>query len=210
MNINDWVVRVRVPDDGEMHTVILLLHGWTGDENAMWVFASRLPRKCMLIAPRGPYLTPLGGYGWHPYRSKAWPWVDDFRPTVDALNELLQQKNFLQAEFSNFHIVGFSQGAALAYTFLSLNPEKVQTVAGLSGFLPDGYQEQVIDHPLRGKNIFSAHGTQDELVPVDRARKGIDLLQEAGADVTYCEDNVGHKLSASCFRGLELFYSKYI
>jgi len=36
----------------------------------------------------------------------------------------------------------------------------------------------------------------------------IGLLENAGATVTYCEDNVGHKLSIKCFRGLEAFYEK--
>jgi predicted esterase len=53
-----------------------------------------------------------------------------------------------------------------------------------------------------------AHGTQDALVPVARARQARQILLEAGAQVTYCEDDVGHKLSASCFRGLETFFAR--
>jgi predicted esterase len=60
---------------------------------------------------------------------------------------------------------------------------------------------------LQGKNVFLAHGTQDSLVPVDRARQAAATLQEAGADVILCEDEVGHKLSASCFRNLQDFIS---
>jgi len=38
---------------------------------------------------------------------------------------------------------------------------------------------------------------------VDRARASIGLLEKAGAQITYCEDEVGHKLSAGCLRALE-------
>ena len=105
---------------------------------------------------------------------------------------------------SNF--VGFSQGAALAYTFALLYPEGVSSLAGLSGFLPDGALTLAKGQPLKRKPIFLAHGTQDELVPVKRARQAVKLLEQAGAQVTYCEDDVGHKLSVSCFRGLESFF----
>jgi predicted esterase len=41
------------------------------------------------------------------------------------------------------------------------------------------------------------------MVTIDRARASIELLEQAGAQVTYCEDEVGHKLSANCLRALE-------
>jgi predicted esterase len=55
-----------------------------------------------------------------------------------------------------------------------------------------------------------AHGTLDELVPVVRARQAVALLQQAGAQVDYCEDNVGHKLSATCFRSMQVFFEDVI
>ena len=73
----------------------------------------------------------------------------------------------------------------------------------LAGFVPSGLDELVLKKPLAGKNVFVAHGTQDQQVPIDRARASIELLEQAGAQVTYCEDEVGHKLSANCLRALE-------
>jgi len=54
--------------------------------------------------------------------------------------------------------------------------------------------------------VFITHGSKDILVPVDRARQAAELFDLVGAKVTYCEHDVGHKLNASCFRGLEIFY----
>jgi predicted esterase len=45
-------------------------------------------------------------------------------------------------------------------------------------------------------------------VPIALGRRAVEILELAGASVTYCEDEVGHKLSASCFRGLEAFFSR--
>ncbi len=175
----------------------------------MWVFSPRMPKDAFLIAPRGLYRSPLGGFGWHSDLEYAIPWVDDFRSAVDALQEILTPACFPTADFSNLSVVGFSQGAALAYSMALLFPQRVRTVAGLSGFMPDGAEALARNRPLQGKPVFVAHGRQDDLVPVTRARQTVDLLEQAGAQVSYCEDDVGHKLSLSCFRGLEAFLAAH-
>jgi hypothetical protein len=46
-------------------------------------------------------------------------------------------------------------------------------------------------------------------VPVEKARWSVELMQRAGSDVTYCEQQAGHKLSVSCFRALESFFASH-
>ena len=208
--VDNWVLRERNPGGPGDHPVILLLHGWTGDENSMWIFANRLPENAWLVAPRGLYRTALGGYGWQPSLDRTWPDIDEFRPAMEAIWNLLTPKNFPSMERRQIHIVGFSQGAALGYSLGLAYPQQVGVIAGLSGFAPGGVESLVSSRPLRGKACFMAHGTQDQLVPVARARQARQVFLDAGAQVTYCEDEVGHKLSASCFRGLEKFFAKSI
>lgn len=204
---SEWIVRFRQPEGQGSWPVFLLLHGWTGDETSMWIFASRLPEQAVLIAPRGLYPTQPSGYSWVLRQENRWPTVADFEPAIERLDEILTWRNFPVADFSRLHLVGFSQGAALSFAFLLTQPERITSVAGLSGFLPEDSQVIAQRQPIIGKRLFLAHGTQDRLVPVERARQAVDILETAGAQVVYCEDDVGHKLSASCFRGLEAFYS---
>jgi hypothetical protein len=35
----------------------------------------------------------------------------------------------------------------------------------------------------------------------------MSLLEQAGAQITYCESEVGHKVSADCLRALETFFA---
>lgn len=208
--IAGWTVRVRTPESAGPHPIILMLHGWTGDENAMWVFARRMPPEALLIAPRGPVPVGPGGFGWHDNLGETWPRVEHFRPAVESLVDLLTPFNFPSGDLDQpLRLVGFSQGAALAFTFALLNPKWIRAVAGLSGFLPAGAASLVQGKPLRGKPVFMAHGTQDVLVPVERAREAVRVLQQAGARVAYCEDDVGHKLSTACFSSLGAFFQRY-
>jgi phospholipase/carboxylesterase len=201
-----WTIRTRQPDGEGPFPVIFLLHGWTGDENAMWVFADRLPATHLLVAPRGLYATPLGGYGWVENHKKVWSSIADFQPAVGALSALLTEKLLPDADFARISLVGFSQGAALSYALALLQPGCFERVAGLSGFMPTGNEILVNERSLSGKPVFIAHGAKDEIVPIEKAHQAADALELAGARVIYCEDDVGHKLSASCFHGLEVFF----
>lgn len=206
LQLQDWIMRVRQPPGEGIFPVLLMLHGWTGNENSMWVFSSHLPQDYLCIAPRGLYAEAQGGYSWYAHRKYGLPTLTEFEPAITALLILLTPVNFPAADFTRLHLVGFSQGAALAYSFALLYPEKVTTMAGLSGFVPEASESFFRDNRLNGMPVFIAHGTQDELVPVERTRLGIGLLERAGAIVSYCEDDVGHKLSSSCFRSLGEFY----
>lgn len=203
---DDWVVRVHIPEGQGPFPVFLLLHGWTGDEDAMWIIASRLPKHALILAPRGVFTAGPRGYAWYEASTKPWPHMGDFDIANQRLSQLLNLALFPQGNFDQLHVVGFSQGAAAGYAFTLLNPERVSSLAGLAGFMPEGSSYFAKDGRLKRLPVFVTHGTQDVMVPVEYARESVSILEQAGAKVTYCEDDVGHKLSASCFRGLEKFY----
>jgi phospholipase/carboxylesterase len=210
LKFHDWVIRYREPEGDGHHPVIWLLHGWKGDEESMWVFASQLPEEYLILAPRGRFPATNGGYSWYPMREQGWPSLDSLTPTTYELLELMDNWPLAapQGDFTRFRLAGFSQGAAFAYAFMLLNPERVQAVAGLAGFLPLDTENFIKGQSLKGMKVYVSHGLNDVIVPVEKAREAVRLFDQAGADVTFCESNVGHKLSADCFKGLEVFFEK--
>jgi phospholipase/carboxylesterase len=103
--------------------------------------------------------------------------------------------------------MGFSQGAAMSNVLAFLYPQRIRKVGILAGFVPAELNNLVSQRPLEGKSFFVAHGTKDESVTIDRARASIEILEQAGAQVTYCEDEVGHKVSITCLRALKKFFA---
>jgi len=207
INVGDWIVRQRVPDEGGPFHLILLLHGWTGDENSMWIFASRLPSNYIILSPRGISDAPLGGFGWEGKGGAGWPTADNFQDAIGALFDLVASIQHPELSTDHFDVMGFSQGAALAYTMLLQHPERINKLAGISGFLPEGLGEEIKDRRLLDKKIFVAHGRRDDMVSIDRARSVVKELKSAGSEVIYCEEDVGHKLSAGCFRAMDDYFS---
>jgi phospholipase/carboxylesterase len=202
-----WTLRVRPAQKPKR--LMLLIHGFTGDENSMWVFARGLSLDTWTIAPRAPHSAESGGYTWRPLHRLDFgkPNLEQLRPPAEELIRLVDAyQEEMGIDASVFDVMGFSQGAVMCNVLSFLYPHRIRKVGALAGFVPSGLEELIPKHPLKGKHFFVAHGTKDETVTVERARQSINLLEQAGARVTYCEDEVGHKVSARCMSALNDFF----
>lgn len=209
VSFQDLTVRFRRASE-EPRRLLLLVHGWTGDENSMWVFVRNFDPHYWLVAPRAPYATSPSGYSWRPAHGHAGqgPTFDDLKPSAETLLRFVDAyaaENHLDP--AQFDAIGFSQGAVLVATLALLHPERIGRAGVLSGFLPAGAEPLASLQPVRGKPFFVAHGTHDTTVPIEIGRRSVQLLEQAGADVTYCEDEVGHKLGAGCMRALQAYFA---
>ena len=205
----DWTIRVKPPEQRPAK-VLLLLHGWTGDETSMWFFASNLSNSFWLIAPRAPYPAPQGGFSWRPLSSDSThpATYEQMRPSAAMLLDLIDRWGIANSvDVGQVDIMGFSQGAALSLTFALTYPKRVRKIGILAGFPPREIDSLVETRQLDGKPVFVTHGTSDKLVPIHMAQQTLGILEKAGAKVTYCEADVGHKVSSECLRALEDFFS---
>jgi phospholipase/carboxylesterase len=210
LTIGSWKLKVQTPlSSAAPQRVIFLIHGWTGDERSMWVFASRLPKDALLIAPRAPYASnhpQFGGYSWVEKRAGEFSRMEAFVPALGSFGQLLNklEQQYAEADFSHLGFVGFSQGAAFSFAYAMRHPDRVAQLAALAGFLPTDSESQL--PALASLPVFIAHGTQDETVPVSMAREARTALESAGAHVRYCESDTGHKLGANCAAELSEFF----
>ncbi len=204
----EWKFRFR-PAHGEPSQLLLLIHGLSGDENSMWIFARNLPNHLAVLAPRGIHNAREGGYTWRKVRPdmKGLPSMDELRPSADALISFIDDWSKTEGiSVDQFNVVGFSQGAALTYTLAILHPDRIRAMAALSGFIPQGAEELVSSGVLVGKPIFVSHGRQDDMVPIELARRSVTLIEASGTKVMYCETDGGHKVSAECFSNLAAIF----
>jgi phospholipase/carboxylesterase len=204
-----WTLRVRESTNPEPR-LLLMIHGITGDENSMWVFARDMPADYRIIAPRAPYTADPSGYSWRPpqFENMDGPSIEWFKKSAGALIQLVDGYSAsVGLDSTVFDVIGFSQGGVMSNVLTFLYPRRIRKAGILSAFVPSGLEELISQRPLEGKPVFVAHGTKDETVPVDRANTSIALLKQAGAVVTYCEDDVAHKMSVNCLRKLKEFLS---
>lgn len=192
------VYRSRLPDAESVPPAVVLVHGWLGNENVMWAFEAALPPGAAVFSPRAP-VEAEGGYGWWVERDDA----DGLRHGLAALREFVTALPRVHAiDPARLALVGFSQGAAVSAALLLSDPGLLRGVALLAGFLPEVAHGWAAPGLLAGRRVFITHGLKDEIVPVAEARRARETLSGAGADVTYSEHPVAHKLSPPGLREL--------
>jgi phospholipase/carboxylesterase len=181
---------------------VVLLHGRTGDESVMWVVAEALPSAGLMIAPRGLFPSPDGGFSWSEPAPHRKPTFEELTPAVTALGVLVDKLELEGSlDRSRLILVGFSQGAALAFAAARDGRIRPKGIVALAGLLPEGD----VTH-LRQVPIFWGHGTRDKLVPIEEARFGAGRLRRAGAVVHFCEADVDHRVGVECMRGLKQWW----
>lgn len=203
------VHRARVPGQAgaEPYPAVVMVHGWLGNEKVMSVFDQTLPPGVVAVSPRAPFEVGPHSFGW--YRR-----LDDgegFRAGLAALREFVTGlPRAYPVDPERLWLLGFSQGAAMSFGLLLSDPALAAGAVGLAGFVPDFAQGWAKPGRLAGKAALILHGAQDEAVSVDQAQAARQLLIRAGAEVTYREYPVGHKLNADGTRDLKKWLAEHV
>ena len=129
-----------------------------------------------------------------------------YQETAASFSQWLQEYIFVnKLQNIPIYLTGFSQGAMMVYALMLLYPGQYQLAACIAGALVSDAEALVTPERVSKANFYIAHGTLDRIIPVEQARRAAHLLEEAGANVIYCESPTGHKASAECHANLAVF-----
>lgn len=202
------VHRVLEPGGAGPFPTVIMLHGRSGDENAMWIFAHVVPKNWLLISPRGIKPDPSGGFAWHPRERDEWPPLSKFDEAVATLRGFVEiLPGLYQADPNQIYLMGFSQGAATAYAAAMRHPGLIQGIAGLVGFVPVDCDAAIETQVLKNLPIFMAVGKSDRFIPYSRVQSCAQTLRDAGANLAYFEYETGHRLNANGVRDLKAWWA---
>ena len=189
----------------DKNPLLLLLHGYGSNEEDLFSFATELPEEYFVISARAPHDMMYGSYAWYAINFDADE--NKFSDIVQAQQSRDIITNFIDELVSNYPIdsknvtlIGFSQGTILSYAVALSYPEKVQRLVAMSGYLNteiaiDGYKNS----DFSNLKIFVSHGTVDQVIPIEWARKSIPVIESLGIPVVYKEYPVGHGVAPQNF-----------
>lgn len=201
------VHRVAEPAGDGPHPTVVMLHGRSGNEDVMWIFAPAVPDNWLLVAPRAIKEDPAGGYSWRIRKKDEWPTLNQFDVPVGAVVDFINAlPELYDADLDRLYLMGFSQGAAMAYALAMHYPPLVRGVAGLVGFVPMDCDDMMTAAPLEDMPIFMAVGRQDPRIPYARSVACAHTLQMVGADLDYHEYDMEHRLNAQAMRDLKAWW----
>ena len=204
------VYQIREPKiKADKNPLLLLLHGYGSNEADLFSFAAELPEEYYVVSARAPYDLQYGSYAWYAINFDAEQnKFSDHDQAVISRDLVLNFIDELIANYpidaSNVTLIGFSQGSILSYSIALSYPEKVQNVAAMSGYLNlDIIKENFQNNDFSNLKIFASHGTVDQVIPVDWARKSPAILESLGIKTTYKEYPIGHGVSPQNFYDLK-------
>jgi len=94
-------------------------------------------------------------------------------------------------------LAGFSQGGAIALHTGLRYPLRLAGILALSTYLPLADTLAQEAHPAnRGIPILMAHGTEDAIIPMPRARRSCELLAASGYSIEWRDYSMGHSVCA--------------
>ena len=193
----------------DKNPLLLLLHGYGSNEEDLFSFASELPDEYYVISARAPYDLQYGSYAWYAINFDADQnkFSDQSQAVLsrDLVVTFLEElKTKFPIDISNITLIGFSQGSILSYSIALSYPKIVQRVGALSGYLNlDTTIVNYQNNDFSGLKIFSSHGTVDQVIPVEWARKTDPILKSLGINSTYKEYPIGHGVSPQNFYDLK-------
>lgn len=201
-------------NSSEAPPAIIMLHGFGSDENDLFSFASELPDKYAIISLKGPIrMQPYGNAWYNIYFDNSQGKFSDDEQAIQSRELVLKCIDEIIEEYkidkNNITLLGFSQGTILSFAVALSYPEKVKNVIGLSGYinqeiLKKGYE----NNDFKKLKVYSSHGSVDQVIPVQWARKTKPFLEALNIDYTYSEFPVGHGVAPQNFLELKAWLAK--
>jgi phospholipase/carboxylesterase len=189
----------------DKNPLLLLLHGYGSNEEDLFSFATELPDEYYIVSARAPYDLMYKSYAWYAINFDAdenkFSDIDQAQVSRDLIVKFIDE---LAANYpidaNNVTLIGFSQGCILSYAVAVSFPEKVQRVVAMSGYFNEKIAvENYAANDFSQLRIFASHGTVDQVIPVDWARKAAPGLKQLGIDITFKEYPVGHGVAPQNF-----------
>lgn len=193
----------------DKNPLILMLHGYGSNEADLFSFAPELPDEYYIISARAPYDLQYGSYAWYAINFDAdqnkFSDNDQARISRDKISDFIDEMiRKYSIDSTDVTLFGFSQGSILSYAVALSYPEKINKVIAMSGYLNlEIVADDYLKNNLSKLNIFASHGTVDQVIPVEWARKTALVLEKLGINITYKEYPVGHGVAPQNFYDLK-------
>jgi len=205
MNLSLHHITRPAKTNADLPNALFLFHGYGSDENDLFSFASELPEDLFIISVRAPMPMQPHGNAWYTIH---WDGPDGkFNDTEEAIQSRDLIANFIKEATKAYHLnsntvslLGFSQGCILSLAVALSYPKLAKNVIGLSGYIDaDMLQPGFENADFSELNIFTSHGTVDQVIPIDWAEKTPVFLEKIGIKTELKKYPVGHGVAPQNF-----------
>jgi phospholipase/carboxylesterase len=213
----DLLYTAHVPAGDGPHPTILLLHGWGANAHDLLGLAPLLHGGgALVLSPQGPVAFEIAqgilGFGWWPITPSREMDPHAFEAARQLLREFLDEacKRY-PVDRRKIVVVGFSQGGVMGYDLVLSDPARFAGLVALSSWLPEPVDASIPTQDEH-KNFpaLVIHGTQDPMIPVERAQESRRRLLARGVNVHYREFDMQHEINPDALREVVIWLEEKV
>jgi len=183
--------------------LLLLLHGVGGNElNLLPVGEQLADAHTLVLSVRAPLVFGPMGFGFYQVDFSSGKPVFNQTQQLDGQRLLLNFMHEASAKYGipagQVYLLGFSQGAIMAYDVALTHPSQVRGVLAFSGrMLIESRQHHAPAVDVKKVHFFLSHGRHDDKLPAFYADEAVTFLKTLGITPHYEAFEGGHEVSAS-------------
>jgi phospholipase/carboxylesterase len=183
--------------------LLLMLHGVGGNElNLLPVGEQLADAHTLVLSVRAPLVFGPMGFGFYQVDFSSGKPVFNQAQQLDGQRLLLDFIREASARFGipagQVYLLGFSQGAIMAYDVALTHPAQVRGVLAFSGrMLIESRQHHAPAAEVKKVHFFLSHGRHDDKLPAFYADEAVTFLKTLGIAPHYEAFEGGHEIAPS-------------
>ena len=166
----DFLIR-KSNNTNEKSGSIFMFHGYGSNKEDLFSLEQYLPQSHTIISLEAPIKLPFGGFSWFDidYSDVIENNLDkrykEINESIDGLlNNIDKHIETENLNENDVTILGFSQGGSICWKLGLDFSNRFRRVIPLSSFIHPSYLNQDLNE-YNGLEIYSSHGTLDEVIP---------------------------------------------
>ena len=195
----DFLIR-KSNNTNEKSGSIFMFHGYGSNKEDLFSLEQYLPQTHTIISLEAPIKLPFGGFSWFDIDysdviennlDKRYKEIND---SIDGLlnniDKHIETENLNESDVS---ILGFSQGGSICWKLGLDFSNRFRRVIPLSSFIHPSYLNEDLND-YKNLEIYSSHGTLDEVIPISLVEKYIESLAKNN-NLVFDRFEAGHTIS---------------
>ena len=195
----DFLIR-KSNNTNEKSGSIFMFHGYGSNKEDLFSLEQYLPQSHTIISLEAPLKLPFGGFSWFDidYSDVIENNLDkrykEINESIDGLlnniDKHIETENLNESDVS---ILGFSQGGSICWKLGLDFSNRFRRVIPLSSFIHPSYLNEDLND-YKDLEIYSSHGTLDEVIPISLVEKYIESLAKNN-NLVFDRFEAGHTIS---------------